>query len=128
MKWKGNNLYTILPVRSAVDTFHRQQLRQLELDTECYRTLQRQAEYDRRHPRVAPCATAVAEATPWPIPTVQAAVRPLNASVQGDDKEQDKGRWSLTRPPASHTAPQRGSGIFHRWSVLPPVGCPRWSE
>ena len=128
MKWKGNNLYTILPVRSAVDTFHRQQLRQLELDTECYRTLQRQAEYDRRHPRVAPCATAVAEATPWPIPTVQAAVRPLNASIQGDDKEQDKGRWSLTRPPASHTAPQRGSGIFHRWSVLPPVGCPRWSE
>lgn len=64
MKWKGNNLYTILPVRSAVDMFHRQQLRQLELDTECYRTLQRQAEYDRRHPRAAPCATAVAEATP----------------------------------------------------------------
>ena len=29
---------------------------------------------------------------------------------------QDKGRGSLTRPPASHTAPQSGSGIFHRWS------------
>ena len=64
MKWKGNNLYTILPVRSAVDMFHRQQLRQLELDTEYYRTLQRQAEYNHRHPRAAPCATAVAEATP----------------------------------------------------------------
>ena len=25
-------------------------------------------------------------------------------------------RRSLTRPPASHTAPQSGSGIFHRWS------------
>ena len=29
---------------------------------------------------------------------------------------QDKGRGSLTRPPASHTAPQSGSGLFHRWS------------
>ena len=66
MKWKGNNLYTILPVRSAVDAFHRRQLRQLELDTECYRTLQRQAEYDRRHPRATLCATVVSEAAPDP--------------------------------------------------------------
>ena len=29
---------------------------------------------------------------------------------------QDKGRGSLMRPPASHTAPQSGSGLFHRWS------------
>lgn len=29
---------------------------------------------------------------------------------------QDKGRGSLARPPASHTAPQSGSGLFHRWS------------
>ena len=29
---------------------------------------------------------------------------------------QDKGRGSLTRPPASHTAPQSGSGLFRRWS------------
>ena len=29
---------------------------------------------------------------------------------------QDKGRGSLWRPPASHTAPQSGSGLFHRWS------------
>ncbi len=35
MKWKGNNLYTILPVKSAVDAFHQRQLRQLELE---YRT------------------------------------------------------------------------------------------
>lgn len=66
MKWKGNNLYTILPVRSAVDTFHRQQLRQLELDAERRCTLRRQEEYDRRHPRAALCATAVAEAVPNP--------------------------------------------------------------
>ena len=34
----------------------------------------------------------------------------------GSKKVQDKGRGSLTRPPASHTAPQSGSGLFHRWS------------
>ena len=33
MKWKGNNLYTILPIHSAVDIFHQRQLRKLELDT-----------------------------------------------------------------------------------------------
>ena len=99
MKWKGNNLYTILPVRAAVDALHRRQLRQLELDAERRRTLQKQKKYNNRHPRAAPCATAVAEATPWPIPTVQAAVRPLNASVQGDDKEQDKSVASCAAPP-----------------------------
>ena len=66
MKWKGNNLYTILPVRSAVDTFHRQQLRQLELDTEHRRVLRQQAEYDRCHPRAALCAPDSAPAAPDP--------------------------------------------------------------
>ena len=32
MKWKGNNLYTILPIHSAVGIFHQRQLRRLELD------------------------------------------------------------------------------------------------
>ena len=32
MKWKGNNLYTILPIQSAVDIFHQRQLRKLEID------------------------------------------------------------------------------------------------
>ena len=32
MKWKGNNLYTILPVHSAVGIFHQRQLRRLEMD------------------------------------------------------------------------------------------------
>ncbi|WP_204791465.1 helix-turn-helix domain-containing protein [Oscillibacter sp. CU971] len=63
MKWKGNNLYTILPVRAAVDTFHQRQLRQLELDVERRRVIRRQQEYDRRHPRAALCTPAVAEAT-----------------------------------------------------------------
>ena len=32
MKWKGNNLYTILPIHSAMDISHQHQLRGLELD------------------------------------------------------------------------------------------------
>ena len=32
MKWKGNNLYTIRPIRSAVGIFHQRQLRRLELN------------------------------------------------------------------------------------------------
>lgn len=66
MKWKGNNLYTILPVRSAVDTFHRRQLHQVELDAERRRIFRQQQEYDRRHPRATLCATTVAEAAPNP--------------------------------------------------------------
>ena len=62
MKWKGNNLYTILPVRSAADAFHQRQLQRLELETKHRRILQRQKEYDRRHPRDALCA-------PIPAPT-----------------------------------------------------------
>ena len=66
MKWKGNNLYTIPPVRTAVETFHRRQIYQLGLDAERCCTLRRQEEYDHRHPRAALCATAVAEAAPDP--------------------------------------------------------------
>ena len=35
---------------------------------------------------------------------------------RGAKNVQDKGRGSLMRPPASHTAPQSGSGLFNRWS------------
>jgi len=66
MKWKGNNLYTILPVRSTVDAFHQRQLRQLELDAELRRALRQQTEYDRCHPRTPLCASASAQATPNP--------------------------------------------------------------
>ena len=64
MKWNGNNLYTILPVRAAMDAFNQRQLHQLELDTECRRVLRRQAEYDHRHPRAALCAPGSAPAAP----------------------------------------------------------------
>ena len=66
MKWKGNNLYTILPVRAAVDALHQRQLRQLELDAERRRTLQKQKKYNHRHPRAALCATATTQTTPDP--------------------------------------------------------------
>ena len=66
MKGKGNNLYTILPVRSVVDAFHQRQLRQLELDAECRRALRQRTEYDRRHTRATLCASTSAQATPDP--------------------------------------------------------------
>ena len=65
MKWKGNNLYTILPMQQAVDAYHQQQLRQLELDAELRRVRRWQEEYDRRHPRVSLCALT----TPGSAPT-----------------------------------------------------------
>ena len=65
MKWKGNNLYTILPTQQAVDAHYQRQLRQLELGAERRRVRQRQEAYDRRHPRVSLCALA----TPGPAPT-----------------------------------------------------------
>ncbi len=66
MKWKGNNLYTIQPMKLVVDAFHQRQLRHLELDTERRRVLRRQAEYDRCHPRAALCAPDSAPAAPDP--------------------------------------------------------------
>ncbi len=62
MKWKGNNLYTILPVRSAADAVYQRQLRQLDLEVERIRVRRQQAEYDRRHPRAALCTSAVTQA------------------------------------------------------------------
>ena len=53
MKWKGNNLYTILPTQRAVGAFHQRQFDRLELDAERRRVRSRQEEYDRRHPRIA---------------------------------------------------------------------------
>lgn len=85
LKWKGNNLYTILPVRAAVDAFYRRQLHQLELDAERGRVLRRQAEYDRRRPRATLCASASTRTTPDPLQQMQALVRPLKAGVQGDE-------------------------------------------
>jgi predicted transcriptional regulator len=83
LKWKGNNLYTILPVRAAVDAFYRRQLHQLELDAERRRVLRRQAEYDRHHSRAALCAPASTRTTPDPLQQAHAPVRPLKAVYEG---------------------------------------------
>ncbi|MDE6282320.1 MAG: helix-turn-helix domain-containing protein [Oscillospiraceae bacterium] len=64
MKWKGNNLYTILPAQIAVDQFHQRQLDQLGLDAARRRVRKRQDEYDRRHPRTALCTPAVPDPAP----------------------------------------------------------------
>ncbi len=66
MKWKGNNLYTILPIRMAVDEFYQRRLRQLELAVERNRIRKRQAKLDRRRPTAAPCASVPAQAVPDP--------------------------------------------------------------
>ena len=54
MKWKGNNLYTILPTQIAVDQFHQRQLHQLELDAERRRVRKRQERFARDRPRATP--------------------------------------------------------------------------
>ncbi len=64
MKWKGNNLYRILPISVAMDEFYQRQLRQLELDTVRCRIQRQQAKLNRRRPTAALCATGAAETTP----------------------------------------------------------------
>ena len=66
MKWKGNNLYTILPVGVAMDVFYQRQLHQLELDAERRYILRQQVEYGHCHPRDALCAPIPAPAAPDP--------------------------------------------------------------
>ena len=66
LKWKGNNLYTILPVGVAMDAFYQRQLHQLELEAERRHILRQQVEYGRRYPRAALCASASAPAAPDP--------------------------------------------------------------
>ncbi len=63
MKWKGNNLYTILPVQIAVDEYHQQQFHQLELDKERGRIIKQQAKLNRRRPRATLCASVPVQAT-----------------------------------------------------------------
>lgn len=54
MKWKGNNLYTVLPTQAAVGQFHQRQLNQLELDAERRRVRKRQERFARDRPHAAP--------------------------------------------------------------------------
>ena len=65
MKWKGNNLYTILPIRIAVYKFNQRQLCQLELEAKRQQLCEQQEKYERQHPRAALCATIEAAAAPY---------------------------------------------------------------
>jgi len=53
MKWRGNNLYKILPVSLAVNVFHQRQLQRLELAAEQVRIRKRQESDAHHHPRTA---------------------------------------------------------------------------
>ncbi len=69
MKWKGNNLYTILPTRCAIDEFHQRQLDQLDLDTERIRIRKMQNALNRHHSRAATHTPAIpAEDSSSPVP------------------------------------------------------------
>ncbi len=68
LKRNGNNVYTILPIRAAVEDYHQQQLRRLELDAQRRRALQRQDTDTRRHSTAALCAADVSKTTPDPPP------------------------------------------------------------
>lgn len=67
-KRNGSLLYTVRPIQEAVELHHQRQLRQVELDAQRRRSLERQEEYNRRHPTAAPCAAETVEATPDPSP------------------------------------------------------------
>lgn len=123
MKWKGNNLYTILPVRLAADAFHQRQLHQLELDAEHRCVIRQQQEYDRRHPRATLCAPVSTLAAPDPS-TVQTRVCPLNDSVRGDRKKQDKSVASYVAPPttsARSAGSLRGTGVGSKAERKPQI-------
>ncbi len=83
MKWKGNNLYTILPIRIAMSAFCQRQLRQLELDAKRGRIRKQQEEYSRRRPTVALCTAPATRAALEPIPGKQASVWPSEGACEG---------------------------------------------
>ncbi|MDE6589359.1 MAG: helix-turn-helix domain-containing protein [Oscillospiraceae bacterium] len=68
MKWKGNNLYTVLSTQAAVDQFHQRQLDRLELDSERRYVRKRQEEYDHRHPRTVLCVPPSVLGASGPVP------------------------------------------------------------
>ncbi len=55
LKRNGNNVYTILPTRAAVEDCHQRQMRELEQSAARLRAERRLNSVTRRHPTVAPC-------------------------------------------------------------------------
>ncbi len=55
LKRNGNNVYTILPTKTAVENVHQRQMRELEQSTARLRAERRLNSVNRRHPTAAPC-------------------------------------------------------------------------
>ncbi len=56
LKRNGNNIYTILPLRAAVEDYHQRQMRELEQSAARLRAERRLKAVTRRRPAVAPCS------------------------------------------------------------------------
>ncbi len=69
LKRNGNNVYTVLPTRAAVEDVHQRQMRELEQSIARLRAERRLNSATRHRPAVALCAAETAEATPAPPPT-----------------------------------------------------------
>ncbi len=67
-KRNGNNLYTILPTRAAVEDVHQRQMRELEQNTARLRAERRLTSVTHRRPTAALCAAETIETTPDPPP------------------------------------------------------------
>jgi len=109
MKWKGNNLYTILPIRIAMSAFCQQQLRQLELDAKRGRIRKQQEEYSRRRPTVTLCTASATRAALEPIPVEQTSVHPPEGICEGRKEKQDKWRTPQAAPAKTTSARSAGS-------------------
>ncbi len=68
LKRNGNNVYTILPTRAAVEDVHRRQMRELEQNTARLRAERRLNSVIRHRPTAAPCAAEAIETTLDPPP------------------------------------------------------------
>lgn len=104
MKRNGNNVYTILPTRTAVENVHQRQLRQLELAAERSRIRKRQAKLNHRRPAAALCAPAPAQATPGPIFSHVSLCAPVEHLCTRDGEKQDKGQTPQAAPAQATSA------------------------
>ncbi len=109
MKWRGNNLYTILPIGMAVEDYHQRQLRHLELAAERSRIRKRQEEYSRCRPTAALCTAPATQAALEPIPGKQASVWPSEGACAGRKEKQDKCRTPQAAPVKTTSARSAGS-------------------
>jgi len=102
LKRNGNNVYTILPTRTAVEDVHQRQLRQLELDAQHRRALQRQENKARRPPPQRPRV---------PLPAIQRGKK-----TPPDLRGAQRGCLDERQKKAYHVSPQCGYQPQHPFS------------